>query len=796
MRIGVYVCHCGTNIAKAVDVEAVRLFAEQQPDVILARDFKNMCSGKGQKLIRDDIKEHNLERVLVAACSPNFHEKTFRRLIMTQGLSPYFIKMANIREHCSWPHINSSKRDNTEKAKILVAISLARIRAAEHLEKKKMPIGKTAMVIGGGVAGIQSSLDLADLGCHVHLVEKLPTIGGKMALLTKTFPTEDCAACILAPKMADVMSHANITLHTSSEVEKVVGHRLHFDVTVRKRPRYLSAEATADTCVGCDLCSAACPVNVANEYEMNLTSRKAIYIPSSLAIPYQYLIDDKACLHFTNGECGLCAKECPQGFIEFDQKPEEVKITVDTIVVGTGYDIFDATKKKVYGYGRFENVVNALEMETIVDKMADVPLKGIDKKRRIAFIQCVGSRDAQVQREYCSRVCCMYAVKLAQLTKLADPDKDIFVFYTDLRAFGKGFEEYYKRAQEKGIKFIRGRVAEAVEDPETKKVTLRVEDTLSRRIIESEFDLVVLSTGMHLSEGGREIAQILKLAQTPDGFLQEAHPKFKPVDTNVEGVFICGCAQGPKDIPDTVAQAGAAASRAAAAMFAGEYEIEPTVAFVEKDLCDGCGLCKGICPLDAIQVSRLAEVNVALCVGCGCCIRSCPKGALDLHGCKNAQILDEIGASLAGKRDGKTRILVFADDTASYRLADTIGVKKISYPENMYIIGVPSGGRIAPRLMLEAFRLGADGLFVADCEPKTSPFPHSLAATSGNVSEVRAVLRQSGIEEDRVRFREFSTAMIHEFVGEMTDLSRFVDEAGPISETIRAKLSQHVQAAR
>ncbi len=790
MKIGVYVCHCGTNIAKAVDVTDVVAFAANQPDVALAKEFKNMCSGQGQKMIRDDIKEHKLDRVVVAACSPNFHLKTFKKVVTLEGLSPYYAEMVNFREQVSWPHGQQTIETNTQKAKVLLNISLARIRQAKALKKKKMKIGKTVTVIGGGVAGIQAALDLGDLGCEVHVIEKEPTIGGKMALLTKTFPTEDCAACILAPKMSDVASHKNVTVHTNSEIKGISGHRLHFDVMMDENPRFIKTDADTDACLGCDKCKDVCPVEVPNQFEMGLTKRKAIYIPSSLAIPYKYIIDKENCLYFKDGSCRKCEEVCPEKYIKFDQKPEEKKITTDTIVVATGYDLFDCREKTVYGYGKFENVVNGLEMEIIVDKMAKEPLKGIDKKKRIAFIQCVGSRDEKVNREYCSRVCCMYATKLAQLTKHADPTKEIYVFYTDLRAFGKGYEEYYKRAMNSGIRYIRGRVGEAFEDPITKKVTLKVEDTLSRKMIESEFDLVVLSAGMDLSKGGKKIAELLKLAKSPDGFLQEAHPKFKPVDTNVEGVFIAGCSQGPKDIPDTVAQAGAAASRAAAAMFAGEYEIEPTVAYVHKDMCNGTKACLTVCPADAITFNDKtgkAEVNAALCLGCGSCLAVCPTNALDLAGATNTMMVDQVKAALAEKGKDEKRIIVFADTTASYRLADTVGMKKKDYPTNTFIIPVPSGSRITSRLIVEAFKLGADGVYVADCEKETSPYAHSLDVVADSVKKAQGVLKKAGIDDKRVAFSAFSTTMIEPFVTEMNKIATVIDKSA-IGDDARGKI--------
>jgi heterodisulfide reductase subunit A len=790
MRIGVYVCHCGGNISEVIDIEEVTRFAREKSDVVLVRDHTHMCSDIGQKLIVDDIDEYNLDKIVVAACSPQFQGETFMRVLHTAGLSPYVVVMANIREQCAWPHFEIPERA-TEKAKELVNASIARARFAEPLEKKTMPIGKRVLVIGGGIAGIQASLDLGDAGFRVYLVEKEPSIGGHMAQLSRTFPTEDCSACILSPKMADVLINPNIHLLTYSEIEDIDGFIGNFKVTVSKKPRYVNV----DECVACGICEEKCPVqNVPDKFEEGLTNHPAIYTPFDFPVPNKNLIDPEACLRLTRGErvCGLCQKFCPEDAIDFNDQPEKVEFTVDTIIVATGYDIFDPAEKKVYGYGKYENVITALELERmIVHATEGAPIRDLGK--RIGFIQCVGSRDEQVGREYCSRVCCMYATKLASLLKHSDHGRDIYIFYTDLRAFGKGFEEYYKRAQNMGVKFIRGRVAEAIENSKTKKVVLKVEDTLTRQLIESEFDTVVLSVGIGLSKSSDKIAEMLRLTKSEDGFLKEAHPKFRPVDTHIEGVFLAGTVQGPKDIPDTVAQAGAAASRAIRLMNQDEYPIEPVIAFVHKEICDGCQRCVAECPLNAINISRdVAEINEYLCKGCGSCIASCPRDAIDLHLYTNKQLLEEIKNALAGKKEKATRILVFADDICTYRLADSVGTAKISYTTDSIIIRVPSGSRITPKLMLAAFKLGADGLFIGECEVKTSPFPHSGKVIKENISKVQDILKEEGIDSGRIRFVQFVTVMLAGIVNNINDLADFVRSEGPIPSNKRRMLDKDI----
>ena len=781
MRIGVYLCQCGGNISKVVDLQRVSEALHDLKDITVLKEHSNMCSGAGQKLIIEDIQAHRLDRVVIASCSPQFHEKTFKSTLEKAGLNPYVLEMANFREHCSWTH-RSEPEIATEKAIDLIRSSIEKVRHDYPLEKKKIAMGNRVLVIGGGVAGIQASLDLANAGKEVTLVEKEPTIGGNMAMLTKTFPTEDCAACIISPKMAEVQDHPNIRLLTNTEIVNTTGHRLRFEITAQKKPRFIKDTIDMDQCLGCEKCVEACPVSVPNQWEQGITDRKAIYIPAALAIPYKYLIDEDACLHLQGQSCRKCADVCPQNAIDFSQKSETTQFTVDSVVVATGFDIIDPREKPVFGYEKYENVVTGLEMERIVDHISENPPPR-DVGNRVGFIQCVGSRDEQTGREYCSRVCCMYAIKLASLLKQARPNTDIYIFYTDIRAFGKGYEEYYKKSQSMGIKFIRGKVAELEENPENKKIIVHGEDTLSRQIIEAEFDLMVLSTGIQLSKSSDKIADSLKLAKSSDGFFQEAHPKFRPVDTLVEGVFLAGTAQGPKDIPDTVAQASAAAARVIGTLAQKEFEVDPMLAFVHEDLCDGCGACVSKCPKSAIQMNseNKAYVSEALCVGCGSCIASCPHEALDLHGYTNSQLYAAIQGALAGKTDAQKRIIVFADDSCTYRVADAVGIRKMTYSGDVRIIRIPSASRITDKLIIYTFQQGADGILIGDCPEKSSRFAWSKQQTLENIKAAQSYLKTIGIENKRIVFAEFASGMLADFVNRVNQLADVIKT----SETVQ-----------
>lgn len=646
LKIGVYVCHCGVNVGGVVRCPEVAEYAANLPNVVIARDYKYMCSDPGQQLIQDDIKELGLNRVVVAACSPRLHEPTFRRCVEEAGLNKFLFEFANLREQDSWVHMDQPD-EATEKAKDLTRMAVAKVRLLEPLEAPKVAVNNSSLVIGGGVAGIQSALDLADMGFKTYMVEKNPTIGGRMGQLDKTFPTLDCSMCILAPKMVDVSKHENIELITYAEVKEVDGYIGNFTVTVEKKARYVSE----DDCTGCGSCQEICPIEIPNYYDEGVGMVKAAYIPFPQAVPLCATIDKDYCI-----DCGLCETVCGPEAIDREQEPEKIKLEVGTIIAATGYDPYDPTEKYEYGYGRYTNVITAMEIERMINASGPTgghvikPSDGIEPKR-VAFIHCVGSRDEQIGKPYCSRVCCMYSMKNAQLCIDHEPDTEVTCYYMDIRAFGKGYEEFYKNSQQKyGIEFLRGRPAEIIENDDL-TLTVRAEDTLLGKVTEYTYDLVVLSIGLEPPAGSNKLRQTLGLSRSADGFYMEAHPKLRPVDTLTDGVYIAGVAQGPKDIPDAVAQGSGAASRAAIPMAKGEVEIEPITANTDDTVCGACEVCVELCPYGAVSIegdkgAEHAEINVALCKGCGTCVGACPSGAMDQNHFKTEQIMAQISAAL------------------------------------------------------------------------------------------------------------------------------------------------------
>ncbi|MBP5307643.1 MAG: CoB--CoM heterodisulfide reductase iron-sulfur subunit A family protein [Clostridia bacterium] len=656
-RIGVFICWCGSNIAATVDVKKVAAAALNEPGVVFSADYQYMCSASGQGLVKDAIREKGLTGVVVCSCSPRMHEATFRKAAESCGLNPYMVEIANIREHCSWIHKDVA--EGTEKAVILMRAAVAKVNLNQSLVAGKSDVVKRALVIGGGIAGIQTALDIAEAGYEVDIVEKKPTIGGKMAQLDKTFPTLDCSACILTPKMVDAAAHDKIKIYSYSEVESVSGFVGNFTAKIRKKARFVKE----DLCTGCGLCTEKCPSRkTPNEFNEGMNTRSAIYIPFAQAVPKYAVIDPAACLHFKTGKCGLCERTCDAKAVDYNQKDETIERKYGAIVVATGYNVIKLDNFGEYGYTENPDVITSLELERIMNAAGPTGgalLRPSDKThpQKIVFVQCVGSRGQRpCDKPYCSKICCMYTAKHAMLIREKYPDTEVYVFYIDVRTPGKNFEEFYRRAVEQyGVHYVKGQVGKVAEN--AGKLRVYGSDLLMNEQIVIDADLVVLAAAIEPDESAKKIATMLTTGIDTNNFLTEAHPKLRPVESATAGIFLSGVCQGPKDIPETVSQASAAAVKVIGLLAKDQITCNPCVARSDELLCNGCSSCEKVCPYGAItyidkevndhgkrEVRRIASVNEAVCQGCGACTVACPSGAMDLKGFTNKQIMAEVDA--------------------------------------------------------------------------------------------------------------------------------------------------------
>ena len=658
-RIGVFVCWCGSNIAATVDVQAVSDALAKEPGVVLSTNYQYMCSQSGQEMIQNAIKEHNLTGIVVCSCSPRMHEATFRKTAQQAGINPYMVEIANIREQCSWVH--KDKEIGTEKAIILGRAAIAKVHLNAPLTAGQSPVTKRALVIGGGIAGIQTALDIADAGFEVDIVEKKPTIGGKMTQIDKTFPTLDCAACILTPKMVDVAQNDKIRVFAYSEVEAVKGFVGNFHVTIRKKARFVDETK----CTGCGLCTEKCPQKkVPNEFNLGLDNRRAIYIPFAQAVPKIATIDADYCTMLKSGKCGVCSKVCTAGAINYKQTDELVEEKYGAIVVATGFNPISMDKFDEFAYSKSPDVVTSLEYERLMNAAGPTggtllrPSDGTHPKT-IVFVQCVGSRcdGGEKGKPYCSKICCMYTAKHAMLTREKYPDTEVYVFYIDVRTPGKNFDEFYRRAVEDyDVHYVKGMVGKVT--PENGKLKVQASDLLGDRQLHIDADMVVLAAAIEPDESARPLATMLTASMDTNDFFTEAHPKLRPVESPTAGVFLSGACQGPKDIPETVAQAGAAAGKVIGLLVKDHLTCNPCVAKSDEMMCNGCSNCEKVCPYGAISytdkefrgpnrttlIRRIASVNPAVCQGCGACTVACPSGAMDLQGFSNSQIMAEVDA--------------------------------------------------------------------------------------------------------------------------------------------------------
>lgn len=658
-RIGVFVCHCGTNIAGTVDTKAVAEALGREKCVVFATDYTYMCSESGQNLIKDTIKNEKLTGVVVCSCSPRMHEATFRKAAASVGLNPYMVEIANIREQCSWIH--KDKVEATEKAIILGRAAIAKVLLNTPLTAGESPVVKRALVIGGGIAGIQTALDIAEAGFEVDIVEKKPTIGGKMTQIDKTFPTLDCAACILTPKMVDCAQNEKIKIYSYSEVDSVSGFVGNFTVKIKRKARFVDETK----CTGCGLCTEKCPMkNVPNEFNLGMDNRRAIYIPFAQAVPKVATIDPDHCNMLKNGKCGVCSKVCSAGAIDYKQTDTFVEEKYGAIVVATGFNPIDVSKYGEYAYDQSKDVITSLEFERLTNAAGPTSgtlLRPSDGKHphTIVFVQCVGSRCTPERgKQYCSKICCMYTAKHAMLTREKYPDTEVYVFYIDVRTPGKNFDEFYRRAVEDyGVHYIKGAVGK-VSPQADGTLDVQASDLIMNEQLHIKADLVVLAAAIEPDKSARPLATKLTASMDTNDFFTEAHPKLRPVESPTAGIFLSGVCQGPKDIPETVSQASACAAKVIGLLVKDKLTCNPCVAHSNEMMCNGCSQCANVCPYGAItyvekefrmpdrttKVRRVASVNPAVCQGCGACTVTCPSGAMDLFGFSNNQIMAEVDA--------------------------------------------------------------------------------------------------------------------------------------------------------
>lgn len=753
-KTGVFLCHCGKNIAATVDIEKLKTELEKDPKLVV-RDDIFICSKAGQELIKNTIKEEGLDRVVIASCSPVHHGDIFSKCIGTV-LNNYMWDMANIREQCSWIH--SDIEEGTEKALALIKGAINRVKLHTPIAQIKVPMVRDVMVIGAGIAGMHAALELANKDFKVILIDKEPVIGGNMARLDRTFPTDDCSMCTISPILNEVMSNDNIELHTMSEVEEFMGRPGDYRVKIRKRARYVDEEK----CTGCGTCSEKCPVKLPNEYDFGLGKRKAIYTPYPQAVPNIPVLDRDNCVYFIKEKCGNCKKFCEVDAIDFEQEDQLLERNVGSVIVATGYQQYDLSNTE-YNI-EHPNVITGLELERMLSPAGPTVGKVIcpdtnEKPESITFIQCAGSRDER-HRAYCSNICCMYATKNAGLILKEHPDIEINICYIDYRAAGRSYEEYYRNLRGMGVNMIQGRPSE-IQKGGNGKLTFDVYDTHTGKLLQIETDLVVLSTALVPSEGTRKMIETLHMVFGPDGFIKPVHVKIAPVDTSLGGVFVAGTSLGPKPIQDCIADAGAAASRVASFLKSDEMVIDLNKAFINTDLCITCGNCIEGCKYDAIDTTgdEYKIIEVA-CQGCGKCSALCPTNAIDLRHFLDEQITAQVDGILATDKDS---IIAFSCTQCGYNAADIAGTSRYSYPKQVKIIRLPCTARISIEQMIYPFIKGAKGVMVMGCLEDQCHYIDGNIGAKERAHQAKKILDIIGIGGHRLEFYNLSSAEGHKF---------------------------------
>lgn len=778
LKIGLFVCDCGTNIAGVLNIEEIKNHFATYPDIYVFEE-KYLCAEMGLNLIANEVKEKKIERAVIAACSFKLHGELFRNTIEKTGINRFLVSFANIREQNSWVHANEPKKA-TQKAIDQIDMALERVKLLEPLERKEAKVEPSVLVIGGGIAGIKASLQIADAGYKVYLVEREPTIGGKMALLDKTFPTLDCSICILGPIMVEVKDHPNIDLMAYSELKEVSGYIGNFNITIEKKPRFVDEEK----CVGCfELCKNVCPIDV----EGTFFPRKAIDVSYPQAIPLIPNILEEYCTG-----CKACEQACgDRKAIDFSQKPEIKKFKVGAIIVSTGFKTFDPSNLSEYNYKKYTDVITGMEMERLINTDGPTggailrPSDGLPPKN-ISFILCVGSRNKKIGREYCSQVCCNYSIKQAILAKKQLKDLNITIYYTDIRAVGKFCEEFFNRAQEEfRIRFIKSNVSSIVKSDTSNKLLVRGENVFTGKQFEDPTDLVVLAVGSEPPEGTEELANMLNISTDTYGFLLESHLKVRPSDSSVRGIYIAGAIQSPKDIPNSIAQAESAAAKSIGLLTKGKVDLDPLIVRYNKDKCDLCRLCENVCEFAAIKIDKDAvHIIDANCVGCGACTAMCHTNALEVPGFTKEEILKQIEVITNKKKDSPL-IVAFLCNWCSYLGADLAGTSKIQYPTNIRSIHVMCTAMLDPSLVFEALFNGADGVLIAGCHPQDCHYISGFKKAENRYESITSMLKEVKIKDARVKIISISAGEGQQFADAIKDFSENLRKMGPITKDIQ-----------
>ncbi|MFX1278919.1 MAG: hydrogenase iron-sulfur subunit [Promethearchaeota archaeon] len=772
MKIGLFLCDCGKNISGTINNEQLIEYFSKYPDVHVLKD-QYLCSESGLNKVTEEIKGEKIDRVVIAACSFKLHGLLFRKTIEKAGINRFLISFANIREQNSWVHSDEPEKA-TKKAIDQIIMAIERVKLLEPLTIHYSEINPSTLIIGGGIAGIKAALVIADAGYKVYLVEREPTIGGHMALFDKTFPTLDCSICILGPLMSEIKDHPNIELHTYSQVEEVNGYVGNFEIKIKKLPRFIKEE----DCVGCfDICRDVCPIDV----EDTFFPRKAIDVPYPQAIPLFPNILEEYCIG-----CKVCAQACDRDAIDFDQKPEIIDIQVGSIIVATGLKIFDPSLLGEYNYLKNPDIITTMQMERILNNDGPthgkimIPSSG-KPPEKVSFILCVGSRNKQIHHEYCSQVCCNVAIKQAVLIKKEHPDVLINIYYNDIRAMGKNCEEFYNRARETfGIRFIKSNISAVLKSDTTKELIVRGEDTIENKLFENKTDLVILAVGIEPAENTDELSKILNISQDPNGFLLEKHLKVRPSETSVNGIFLAGAIQGPKDIPSSIAQAESAAAKTISLISKGKVEIDPHIVYFNSEGCDLCRLCENICMFNALKIKEnQLKITQANCTGCGACAAMCHSEALYIPGFTNAQISAQIQSILKQKSESPL-IIAFLCNWCSYTGADLAGTSKLTYPTNVRAIHVMCTAMLNPSLVFESFFYGADGVLIAGCYPQDCHYQEGFIKAESRYESIKEVLIEAGINEKRVKIISVAAGEGEKYANNIKEFTKELDNIGPI----------------